>query len=104
VAALQVQHPKKRIEVWFQDEARFGQQGSNSRVWADTGSRPRAVRQTEYGYLYLFGAVCPENGNSNGWLMPTANTQTMQVQLEDLGRQLAEDVHVHVLLVLDRAG
>lgn len=100
--ALQQAHPERRIELWFQDEARFGQQGCNSRVWARRASRPRAPRQTEYEWLYLFGAVCPASGQSNGWLMPNANTQTLQAQLDDLGRSLARDVHA--LLVLDGAG
>jgi hypothetical protein len=100
--ALQEAHPEQRIELWFQDEARFGQQGSNSRVWARRASRPRAPRQTEYEWLYLFGAVCPASGQSNCWIMPAANTQTLQAQLDELGRSLVSDVHA--LLVLDGAG
>ena len=98
----QAQHPEERIELWFQDEARFGQQGCNSRMWGERGSRPHVPRQTEYGWLYLFGAVCPATGQSNGWLMPHANTQTMQAYLDDLGRSLTPGVHA--LLVLDGAG
>src|SRR5215218_636031 len=30
----------KPIEVWFQDEARVGQQGTLARIWARRGSRP----------------------------------------------------------------
>ena len=41
-------HPGKHIEVWFQDEARIGQQGTLTSVWAECGSRPTAVKQTEY--------------------------------------------------------
>ncbi len=99
---MQAAHPNKRVQLWFQDEARFGQQGGNSRVWAPTGSRPRAPRQTEYRYVYLFGAVCPETGDNRAWLMPTANTETMTIHLRTLSAQLAPDVHA--LLVLDGAG
>lgn len=35
-----------RTRVFFMDEARFGQQGTTTRVWAATGSRPTAVKQT----------------------------------------------------------
>jgi hypothetical protein len=31
-----------KARVWFMDEARFGQQGTITDVWAKTGSRPRA--------------------------------------------------------------
>ena len=56
---VQQSHADQRVEVWFQDESRFGQQGSLTRVCADRGSRPRCPRQTEYKWVSLFGAVCP---------------------------------------------
>jgi hypothetical protein len=34
----------KNVDIWFQDEARFGQQGSLSRLWAIKSTRPRAIR------------------------------------------------------------
>jgi hypothetical protein len=37
-----------RIDVWFQDEARFGQQNTTTRIWATKGTRPRAVRQQQF--------------------------------------------------------
>ena len=63
-------HPDQRIEVWFQDEARFGQQGTLTRKWARKGSRPPAVKQTQYDWLYVIGAVCPETGQSVGRALP----------------------------------
>lgn len=38
----------KPIEIWFQDEARVGQKGTLTRLWARIGSRPRAPRDTRY--------------------------------------------------------
>ena len=64
--AVQAEHPGQKIEVWFQDEARFGQQGTITRVWALCGSRPRVVRQTKYEWLYVIGAVCPGTGQTVG--------------------------------------
>ena len=46
--------------------------------------------------------VCPETGETNGWLMPAANTETMNIQLADFSRQLGPDVHA--ILVTDQAG
>ena len=40
------------------DEARVGQQGTLTRVWAPRGTRPRAVRDHRRTSVYLFGAVC----------------------------------------------
>ena len=50
------------IEVWFQDEARVGQQGTLTYVWAERGSRPRALRDLRYEWACIFGAVCAEHG------------------------------------------
>ena len=44
--ALNDTHPGKRLRWFVQDEARVGQHGTLTRVWARTGSRPTAVRQT----------------------------------------------------------
>lgn len=44
----------------------------------------------------------PRRGESNAWLMPGANTETMNGQLADLGKQLPDKVHV--ALVFDGAG
>jgi len=102
VAAIKTEHPQQRLEVWFQDESRFGQQGTISRIWGERGSRPRRALQTEYKWIYLFGAVCPESGQSIGYLMPTANTECMNIHLEEISRNICADTHV--LLLMDRAG
>ena len=40
----------KNVDVWFQDEARFGQQNTTTRLWAVKGTRPRAVKQQQFEY------------------------------------------------------
>lgn len=90
------------MEVWLQDEARFGQQGTLTRVWAQTGSRPRAVRQTQYDYLYVLGAVCPATGQSAGLLAPYLNTSIVNRFLAQLAEELAPEVHA--VMLWDQAG
>jgi transposase len=87
--------------VWFQDEARFGQQGTITRVWARTGSRPRAVRQTKYACLYVLGAACPATGRTAGLLAPSLNTGVVNAFFEQLAREI--DPGVHVVMFWDRA-
>jgi hypothetical protein len=67
----------KKLDVWFQDEARVGQQGTLTRIWAKRGTRPRALRDTRYTSGYIFGAVCPERAKAAALMMPQANTQAM---------------------------
>ena len=88
--------------TYYQDEARFGQHGTISRVWAKVGSRPAAIRQTQYDYLYVLSAVCPQNGEACGLMSPHLNTQVMNAFLEEFSRELPDDVHA--VMVLDRAG
>ena len=49
----------KPLEVWFQDEARVGQKGTLTHIWALRGTSPRAPRDTRYEWSYIFGAACP---------------------------------------------
>lgn len=99
---LRQQHPDKRVRVYFQDESRFGQQGTTTNVWARRNSRPTTVRQTEYEYLWVLGAVCPETGHSDGLLSPQLNTQIMNLFLEQFSQTLAPDEHA--AMIWDGAG
>jgi transposase len=102
VQAVKDQHPDKRIEVWLQDEMRFGQQGTKTTVWGLTGSRPKAVKQTAYEWCYIFGAVNPLTGNSSALVAPSVNTELMNQHLQFISEEAGPDAHV--VLVLDQAG
>ncbi len=92
----------KPIELWWQDEARIGQQGSLTYVWADKGSRLRAPRDQRYAWAYLFGAVCPERGIGAGLVLPFVNTEAMNLHLAEISRTITPGAHC--LLTLDGAG
>jgi hypothetical protein len=66
------------------DQARIGQQGTLTRVWARTGSRPLAVKQTEYQWIYLWAAIEPATGASVAMITPMVNTELMNTFLEGL--------------------
>lgn len=95
-------HPDKRLSLWFQDEARFGMQGTITRIWALKGQRPRVWQQREFEWTYLYGSVEPLTGRAHGCRLPEANTEAMNLYLENFSRFLEEDEHA--LMVLDRAG
>lgn len=99
---MKQQHPGKTIEVWFQDEARIGQQGTLTNVWAECGSRPTAVKQTEYEWVHLFAAVNPKTGQSSAMLAPYMNTQYMNAHLKFISQEVGDAAHA--VLVLDGAG
>jgi len=102
LSALQQAHPDKKIRKFCEDEARFGQQGTLTRVWARKGSRPEAVQQIGYEYLYLLAAVCPETGANCAMIAPYLDTDIINVFLQELSASLAADEHA--ALVWDGAG
>ncbi|MFQ5567318.1 MAG: IS630 family transposase [Paracoccaceae bacterium] len=92
----------KPLEIWFQDEARVGQQGTLTRVWARRGTRPRALRDTRYRWAYIFGAVCPGRAATAALVLPRADTEAMTLHLAEIAGTVAPGAHA--LLVLDGAG
>lgn len=102
IEAIAEAHPDEVVEVFFEDEARFGQQGRITRVWAPRGSRPRAVRQTQYTYLFVMVAVCGATGSVSGLVMPELNTAVVNLFLEQFARERPPGVHA--VLIWDGAG
>jgi transposase len=102
VRKVQEANPGKRVEVWFEDEARIGQQGTLTTVWAEKGSRPTAVKQTDYEWAYVTAAVNPLTGASLGMITEEMDTLVMNDLLFNLSRKLGE--RRHAVLVWDGAG
>jgi transposase len=97
IAAIAEQHPEDVIQVWHRDEARFGQQGTLTRVWARRGSRPRRRRQNGRESLYVLTATCASSGAAFGLVMPELNTAVVNQFLQEFSRQLAPGVHAVLL-------
>jgi transposase len=102
IDAITAGHPAEEVRVYFQDEARFGTQGTITRVWARRGSRPRAVRQNGREWLYVLMAVCAATGMASALIMPELNTAVVNLFLEQLARDLPAGVHA--VLIWDGAG
>ena len=88
--------------MWWQDEARVGQQGSLTYIWADKGSRPRAPRDQRYDWAYLFGAVCPARGIGAALVLPFVNAEAMNLHLAEISTHVAPGAHA--VITLDGAG
>ena len=90
------------VEIWFQDEARVGQKGTHTYVWAEIGSRPPMVRDNRHDAVYLFGAICPARAVGAAMIAPAANTECMNLHLAEISTQVAPGAVA--ALVCDRAG
>jgi hypothetical protein len=98
------------------DKARVGQQGTvtpgsparrsrlrgRTRIRARRGTRPRAPRHQRYAWAYLFGAVCPARAVGAGRVLPYADTEAMDPDLQEIGRHVTPGA-AHAVLVLDGA-
>lgn len=71
-------------------------------MWAKRGSRPKAVRQTEYSYLWVVGAVSPQTGQAEAILSPELNTSIINQFLEQFSRSVPADEHA--VMIWDGAG
>ncbi|AQS86339.1 transposase [Acetobacter aceti] len=91
----------KRIEIWFQDEARIGQKNGVVRQWAKRGTRPRQPADQRYVNAWLFGAICLAGGKAAGLVLPFTGTASMQLHIDEISYSVARGAHAVVLL--DRA-
>ena len=62
----------------------------------------RAIRQTQYGFVYVLGATCAETGQAEGLIAPRLDTGIVNLFLAQLLRTLEPDVQA--VLVWDGAG
>ena len=72
------------------------------RQWARRGTRPRQPADQRYESAYLFGAICPARGTGAALALPFADTQAMQLHLNEIARTVKRGAHA--ALLLDRAG
>lgn len=91
-----------RVDIWFEDETRVGQQGSLTRIWAEKGTRPRIPRQQQFLYEYIFGAVCPQKEKAIGLVLPYVCTESVQLLVNEISKETPQG-HIAVI-ILDGAG
>lgn len=89
------------VEIWFQDEARVGQKGTVTRIWARKGTRPRVIRQQQFEYTYIFGAFCPQKDMAAGLVLPNIGSFCMEKHLEEISKHVEKGKHG--VVVFDQA-
>ena len=90
------------VEIWFQDEARVGQKGGHTYVWAELGSRPPMIRDNRHDSAYIFGAICPARAVGAAIIAPAANAECMNLHLQEISTQVTPGSIA--ALVCDSAG
>jgi transposase len=60
------------------------------------------IKQQQFDYGYLFGAVCPANGQTEALITPFVNKAAMTQHLKQISE--ATPYGRHAVIVMDRAG
>jgi hypothetical protein len=88
------------VKVFFEDEGIFGRMSEPVRCWAPPGARPRVAAQRIREYLYVYAAVCPQDGELFSLILPWANAATAEVFLNEFSGAYAS---YRVVMVMDQA-
>lgn len=94
--------PGKEIEIWFQDEMRFGEKTQTSGQWKLCGTSYTQTKQLGYRNQYIFGAVNPKNGSHIGFVTDGISTDAMNIHLDLVSKGIREEAHA--ILIMDQAG
>lgn len=92
-----MQQEYKEINLYFQDESRFGLFTKNGKVLTAKGVKPICAFQQVFQSTYLFGAFSPINGASFLLELPFCNTDTFQIFLDEFSKQNANELKIIVL-------
>jgi DDE superfamily endonuclease len=69
-----------------EDEACFGRLSIPRRAWAPAGVRPHAPQQLIREYSYVYAAVAPAEGKMTSLILPSADTEMMNLFLEHVSK------------------
>ena len=89
------------INIYFQDESRFGLMTKQKRVLVSKGIKPAGKFQHSYKWLWLWGCFSPVTGDSFYWETPFVGNDIFEGFLEDFAQQKPTELK---LLIIDNAG
>jgi len=76
------------VPIYSFDESRFGTKSQLGHGWFSKGTRPRVKVKLGFKSFYVYSAVHSNNGDSFSLIMPSVNTECMNVFLENLALKL----------------
>jgi hypothetical protein len=89
------------VIIMAQDEGRFGRITDIRTCWAPKGIRPKVPRQVARAFVSVYAAVCMALGKVTSLILPYANTDMMNLFLEEVSNDFKE---YFVIMLVDRAG
>lgn len=87
-------HKYNSINIYFQDESRFGLLTTVGRRLTLKGVKPICPYQHKFEYTYLFGAFSPVTGDACMLELPFCNSDTFQLFINELSLQKPKELKV----------
>jgi transposase len=104
VSQLKQDYPDASVEIWSEDEHRIGLGPVTRRIWVGSDDFPIAVVNWKREWLWLYGFVRPQTGETYWWLLPYVNTELFSLVLQDFAEHFGIGDHKRVILPVDQAG
>ena len=89
------------VNLYFQDESRFGLMTKQKRVLVCKGINPIAPYQHSYQWLWLWGCFSPITGDSFYWETPLVSNDIFENYLKDFSSQNPRELKI---VIIDNAG
>lgn len=104
VAAVQAAHPEADVEAWAMDEHRVGLKPVLRRVWVPEGETAIAPVNWRFEWLWLYGFVHPNSGQTYWWILPYVRIDLFNRVLADFAQHFGVGKHKRIVLAIDQAG
>src|SRR5512140_2995952 len=99
--ATRAEEDHRPVLILAQDEGRFGRINRPRACWAPPHIRPLAPAQVVREAVYVFAAVAPSIGKICSLILPTVNTEMMNLFLQHLSTTFSS---YFLVMQVDQAG
>jgi transposase len=99
IEKIKEEKKEEEVLVYFQDESRFGQKTISTGIWHLAGSRPEYKNENGFLNTWIFGAINIDTGDRFGLILPTLNSDNMQIFIDGFSKRLEKNRHA--IMVLD---
>lgn len=89
------------MNIYYQDESRFGLMTETNRCLSIKGKRPRVVYQHRFSNTYLWGSYSPLTGDQFVWEVEGVNKEIFQAYLNSFSEYKPKEFKI---IILDNAG
>ncbi|CDM94874.1 conserved protein of unknown function [Limnospira indica PCC 8005] len=92
------------MQLWSEDEHRLGLKPVMRRIYVAEDCQPLAHINWKFEWLWLYGFVRPETGETYWWIIPYVNTTLFSRVLQEFAAEFKLGPNQHIMLVVDQAG